>query len=168
MRLAFLLFAVLGLSANAAELTVSSPDDKITLTITDSDTYSHYQVSFQGKQVIRPSRLGFAFEKAKPLYRNLALTEVSRDSEDSTWEQPWGEQRIIRNHYNELTVKLTDRDDKNNALTLQVRVFNDGVGFRYHVKADGPRAIAREMTEFSIVDSHTATAYWIPGQGYER
>ncbi|WP_414827830.1 glycoside hydrolase family 97 protein [Alteromonas sp. H39] len=168
MRLALLLFALLGLSVQAAELSVSSPDDNITFTLSDSDTYSHYQVKYNGKPVIRPSRLGFAFEKAKPLYRDLALTEVSRSSEDSTWEQPWGEQRLIRNHYNELIVKFTDRQDKGNAFRLQVRVFNDGVGFRYHVDATGPRAIAREMTEFSIVDSHTATAYWIPGQGYDR
>lgn len=126
MRLAFILFAVLGLSAHAAELSISSPDGKITLTLTDSDTYSHYDVKYKGQQVIRPSRLGFAFEKAKPLYRDLALTEVSRDSEDTTWEQPWGEQRVIRNHYNELTAKFTDRQDKSNSFTLQVRVFPAG------------------------------------------
>lgn len=117
---------------------------------------------------MRPARLGFAFAEAKSIYRHLTMSEISRSTEDTTWDQPWGEQRLIRNHYNELVVKFTDKNDAQNAFDVQVRVFNDGIGFRYHVETDGPRDITREMTEFSVINSHSSTAFWIPGQGYDR
>jgi len=33
---------------------------------------------------------------------------VSTASADETWEQPWGEQRFVRNHYNQLTLRLAE------------------------------------------------------------
>ena len=172
MRLATALYlsalSLLSFASQATDVSVTSPDGDITFTFTDENDYAQYSVDYNGKQIMRPARLGFAFAKAKSIYRHLEVIEVSRTSEDNTWEQPWGEQRVIRNHYNELVVKFTDKNDADNAFNVQVRVFDDGIGFRYHVSADGQRNITREMTEFSIIDSHTATAYWIPGQGYDR
>ena len=172
MRLATALYlsalSLLSFGSQATDVSVTSPDGDITFTFTDENDYAQYSVDYNGKQIMRPARLGFAFAKAKSIYRHLEVSEVSRTSENNTWEQPWGEQRVIRNHYNELVVKFTDKNDANNAFNVQVRVFDDGIGFRYHVSADGQRDITREMTEFSIIDSHTATAYWIPGQGYDR
>ena len=102
------------------------------------------------------------------MYRDFRLSEVSRHSEDNVWEQPWGEQRLIRDHHNELVVKYMDMNNTNNIFYVRARVFNEGIGFRYEVPADGPRYITRELTEFNFLESHLATAYWIPGQGRER
>ncbi|MCU4677139.1 glycoside hydrolase family 97 protein [Catenovulum sp. 2E275] len=152
----------------AADISVSSPDKNIKFTFTDQNNLAQYQVNYKDNPVISPSKLGFTFEQAKPMYRDFNVKEVNREQVNSNWEQPWGEQRIIDNNYNELTVKFTDINDKNNHFLVTARVFNDGIGFKYHVPSNKPRAITRELTEFTIIDSHKATAYWIPGQGYER
>ncbi len=75
---------------------------------------------------------------------------------DETWEQPWGEQRFVRNNYNELAVK-TD------TFTVRFRVFDDSFGFRYELNGTGELSIQREQTEFNV-DAATQ-AWWIPALG---
>ena len=94
--------ALFSFYAHATDVSVSSPNGAIEFTFTDANDYAQYTVDYHGKEIMRPGKLGFAFANAKSIYRHLAVEEISRSSEDSTWEQPWGEQRLIRNHYNEL------------------------------------------------------------------
>ena len=149
-------------------LSLASPNNEIVLHFTDEDDLARYQLSFNGKEVIGLSKLGFTFAKALPMYRDFRLSEVSRNRVDSSWEQPWGEQRIIRDHHNELVVKYTDINNAQNIFYVRARAFDEGIGFRYEVPADSSRDITRELTEFNFLNSHQATAYWIPGQGRER
>lgn len=168
MRIFLFSLVVLSLNVMSKDLVVTSPDKDIQLTFTDSNQLAQYSLSYKNKLLIKPSKLGFTFAKAAPFYRDFMVTEVSRNTVNDTWEQPWGEQRIIRNHYNELLVKFSHTKDKQRVFMVRARVFDDGIGFRYEVPAEGDRVITRELTEFFLSDSHQATAYWIPGQGRER
>ena len=114
-------------------LSVSSPDKAIVLSFTDNDNVAQYQVSFNDKAVIEPSKLGFLFKTAVPMYRDFTVSEVSRNQVDTSWEQPWGEQRIIHDKHNELVVKYTHKTEPNNMFFVRARAFNDGIGFRYEV-----------------------------------
>jgi hypothetical protein len=106
-------------------------------------------------------------------FGNAPATRVSnerRDAVDQRWEQPWGEQRIIRDSHNALTVTLSGSES---ALTepfdVTVRVFDDGFGFRYEfnqVPAVRDVAITDELTEFKLVDD--LDAWWYPARGRER
>lgn len=121
MRRFFLIaIAIFSSAASANSVSVSSPDGQIRFSFNDDKGYAQYTVHYNNVLVIRPSRLGFGFQHAKPLYRHLALSEVSRNSVNITWEQPWGEQRVIRDHHNELTVRFTDQKVKNNSFTVTV------------------------------------------------
>ncbi|MEW9799478.1 glycoside hydrolase family 97 protein [Alteromonas sp. CYL-A6] len=155
-------------SVLAADFSVSSPDGDIRFTFTDKNALAQYTVDYKGDTLIRPSKLGFTFEQANPLYRDFKAEKVSETSKDETWEQPWGEQRLIRNHYNELAVRFTSLNDASQQFVVRARVFDDGIGFRYEVPNDGEIAITRELTQFYLADSHEATAYWIPGQSQQR
>ncbi|MET1219262.1 MAG: glycoside hydrolase family 97 protein [Glaciecola sp.] len=166
--IALLATFTLAFSAFATTLKVHSPDKQIVFSVTDENTLAQYYVDFAGKRLIQHSKLGFTFEKAKPMYRDFTVTEVSRNAQDLTWEQPWGEQRLIRDHHNELLVRFQSTTDKDVSFDLRIRAFNDGVGFRYEINDDTPRNITRELTEFWFTDSHRATSYWIPGQARER
>lgn len=168
MRYILTLLALLGTTVHAADISVASPDKQIVLTFTDKNELAQYNVTFQGKTLVQDSKLGFTFAKAAPLYRDFKVTEVSRSTQDTTWEQPWGEQRVIRDHHNELAVKFTHLRDAERYFVVRARVFNDGVGFRYEFADQGPKVITRELTEFWFVDSHKADAFWIPGQSRER
>ena len=147
---------------------VSSPDGKIVFSISTNDkSWLVYSVSFADEAVVSDSRLGLRFREHKGFDTGFEIQRTVRQSHDATWEQPWGERRWVRDYYNELLVKLNDATDRR--FNLRVRVFDDGLGFRYEVpeqpgmdKVD----IVDELTEFHLPKD--STAWWIPGRAYNR
>jgi len=147
---------------------VSSPDGKIVFSISTNDkSWLIYSVTFVDEAVVSNSRLGLRFREHKGFDTGFEIQGTVRQSHDATWEQPWGERRWVRDHYNELLVRLNDATDRR--FNLRVRVFDDGIGFRYEVpehpgmdKVD----IVDELTEFHLPKD--STAWWIPGRAYNR
>lgn len=152
----------------AASLAVSSPDGKITFTLSDDNSQPTYQVSFNDKTIIQPSKLGFDFATAASMRDGLSITTHQRNSVDSSWQQPWGEARVIQDKHNELAVTFTKQTDKSPQYTVRVKVFDDGVGFRYEVAQNQALYITRELTEFAFAQSDKSTAWWIPARGWNR
>ncbi len=149
---------------------VTSPSGAITVAIDiNGEGRPSYQVARRGAVVISPSRLGFLFVDAPKLERNLALTAQVQRSSDETWEQPWGEQRRIRNQYNELRFTLTEQTGPRRRFDVMFRVFDDGLGFRYEFP-DQPQLrdvrILNELTEFNLAQA--GTALWTPALGSNR
>ncbi|TMO45006.1 glycoside hydrolase family 97 protein [Pseudoalteromonas ruthenica] len=154
--------------ALAKTVDVSSPDGKITLTLSDEGA-PHYHVSYAGKAVINPSKLGFYFAHAAPLSDDLTISHSERHSADTTWQQPWGEQRLIRDNHNELAVTFSDPEAAEQSYTVRVKVFNDGLGFRYELtgKERPDYRITDELTEFALAGQDNE-ALWIPARGWNR
>jgi len=160
---------------NARQLTVTSPDQAITVTINDEHGKPQYSVSYLGKKVIASSALGFTFKDRPALSENLVISDATRTSRDQTWQQPWGESRLVRDHHNEMAVTFTRAASPIKSIlpgfVLRVRVFNDGLGFRYEVPVEKPDAeiqITDELTEFTIAEGSDSLAWWIPSRGWNR
>ena len=120
-----------------------------------------YRVTRLGKPVIEDSRLGFLFTDAPEMLRNFAFAGQSTRSVDNNWEEPWGEYRTIRNRYNELTVNFDETSALKRRMTVQFRVYDDGIGFRYDIPKQPNLTtanIADELTEFTIAEP--GTAWW--------
>ena len=160
--------ALLG-PATALAMQVSSPDARITFSIDPGDDgVPRYSVLYRGEPVIRESRLGMRFANHHGLDGGLRVTRSERRSADGTWQQPWGERRQVRDRYNELFV-LFQAEAPSRQLGLRVRVYDDGIGFRYEVPGQPGYAdvdIVDELTEFHL--DPEATAWWIPGRGWNR
>ncbi|ALU43807.1 glycoside hydrolase family 97 protein [Pseudoalteromonas rubra] len=165
---ATLLASLFATATQAATYSVSSPDGKLSFQVSDDNTQPSYQITFNNRAVIAPSRLGFDFARAPSLRDGLIISKTQRNSVDERWQQPWGEAREVHNHHNELLVTLANSQSKQAQYTLRIRAFNDGVGFRYEVAQDSARYITRELTEFAIADSDKAQAWWIPARGWNR
>lgn len=158
-------------SARAEQVaTVASPDGRIEVTLDlNGEGRLAYRVSRDGAPVIGDSRLGFIFRNGRQLLRNLQLDGQTRRSVDDTWEQPWGERRFVRNHYNELRATFVEKDGDHRRFDMVFRVFDDGVGFRYEVPrqpALQEAQIVQELTEFAV--ARPATAWWIPALEWNR
>jgi alpha-glucosidase len=174
----YVLLATLLISVQAVAVThsVKSPDEKIEFFITDDAGAPRYWVNYQGAVVIAISPLGLEFKSIDGFVRDLVITQQQKTSVDTTWEQPWGEQRLMRDNHNELAVTFAGVKNTKKNMTVRVRVFNDGVGFRYEVpeqKIFGGgknRAvdIIDEKTQFVIPDPQTTMAWWIPGRQWNR
>ena len=82
---------------------------------------------------------------------------------DETWQPVWGEEKEIRNHYNELAVTLDQKAQERDIL-IRFRLFDDGLGFRYEFplqKNLNYFVIKEEHTQFAMTGDHKA--FWIPG-----
>ena len=128
-----------------------------------------YAVHYRGEEIVRPSQLGLLFESRHGFNDGLVLTgEPERRSSDTTWEQPWGENRFVTDHYNELLV--TARHEVSGAvIDIRLRAFDDGIGFRYEMpEQPGIESlnIVRELTQFAVPPE--ATAWWIPADRTNR
>lgn len=149
---------------------VASPDGSIVVELaTDNDGRPSYAVSRKGQPVLSPSRLGFLLLDAPKFERNIEIVQPRTRAFDETWEQPWGERRFIRNHYNELTVTLKEKATPFRSFDVVFRVFDDGVGFRYRFPKQPcleQVKIGEELTEFSL--ARDATAWWIPAGEWNR
>lgn len=161
-----------------------SPDGMLHLSFSVKDGIPMYALQRDGKDVVLPSHLGFEMrgtvksEKidiqadrisktdALPGYmmdRGFELLDSSRDSLDETWEPVWGEESSIRNHYNELLVRLRQKES-GRRMDVRFRLFDDGLGFRYEFPGGQPLVyfvIKEELTEFAMAGDHLS--WWIPG-----
>lgn len=172
-RLLLLLIATWLVSAPALAAPLAratSPDGTVLLEIEiNGEGRASYSLTRKGQVVIAPSRLGFLLVDAPKIERNLALTAQSTRRFDETWEQPWGEQRLIRNRYNELRITLSETKAPSRSLDVVFRLYEDGVGFRYEIP-DQPQLrdmrILNELTEFNF--AQTGEALWTPAMRSNR
>ena len=144
---------------------ITSPDGNLEMEFALSDTGEPtYILNFKESEVIKKSKLGFEIKKdSLSLKDQFEVTEVQTSSFDQSWEPVWGEERSIRNHYNELLVQLK-QEHTERALNIRFRLFDDGLGFRYEFPEQDQLiyfVLEEELSEFAMTGDHTA--FWIPG-----
>lgn len=137
--------------------TLESPSDTLRLAVgLGKDGAAWYELHERDKVIIRRSQLTLFTSDEQNLLQASEEPRYHTTEHDETWEQPWGEQRLVRNHYHELSLE-TD------TFTIRFRLFDEALGFRYELKGEGELILGREATEFNIdSDSH---AWWIPALG---
>ena len=172
------------MAVNAQKLT--SPDGNFVMNFSLSPEGAPvYELSYKDKPVIKPSTLGLELKKedankkttfewtertdkdqldAKTnLMTGFKIKDTSTSTFDETWSPVWGEEKEIRNNYNELAVTL-DQPSNDRYIVIRFRLFNDGLGFRYEFpqqKNLNYFIIKEEHSQFAMAGDHTA--FWIPG-----
>ncbi len=150
------------LTANAIEQ--KSPNGNIVLNVElNAQGTPVYQLTYQGREVIKTSKLGLELDRQENLMEGFSLTGTETCSFDETWQPVWGETRDIRNHYNELLVKL-EQPKTARLMNIRFRVYDEGIGLRYEFPTQRNLVyfvIKEEHTQFAMTGDHTA--WWIPG-----
>jgi alpha-glucosidase len=130
--------------------------------------HATFEVSRLGKPVLAPSNLGLDFIGESEAHYS-AITRVDRNSSDTTWEQPWGEERTIRDQHTEMTVTLKGNTPSNSRVDVTFRLFDDGIGFRYGytaIPSGREVAVSAERTAFHTLGDYQA--WWYQALGQER
>jgi alpha-glucosidase len=169
-----LIAAVALLLAAAPALTqtanVQSPGNVLAVTLSlNGEGRTLYRVDRQGKPVIADSELGFLFTDQPQLLRNFEISGQRTRDHDERWTTPWGEDRTIRDHYRELVVDLQEKTGSKRRISIEVRAYDDGIGFRYRLPARANGAawnIAEELTQFNLAQD--GKAWWAPAFEYNR
>lgn len=145
-------------SGTAQSHTVHSPGNVHSIEFNLTGGTPTYSVSRFGNVVIKPSALGFTLQEAD-LSRSFTIQSFEESSVNDSWEQVWGEKKIIQNNYNELKVHLAQGGDHQGKLTIIFRAFDDGIAFRYQIPEQTGLTdlhIMDELTEFALSGDHTS------------
>ena len=124
-----LLAAVITLpgAARADEFRVSSPNGKITATVTLDEGQLSYTVHKDGHLLVTPSPLGLKTTNVD-LTQGLSLVSSDTVVIDNPYSLPVGKQSQYRDHCHMLSV-VTERSSLRQ--TVQFRLYDDGFAFRY-------------------------------------
>ncbi|MFK8275402.1 glycoside hydrolase family 97 protein [Capnocytophaga cynodegmi] len=178
-KLSIILALITTMSINAQQ-SLKSPDGNLLLNFSVQGGKPQYSLNYKGKQVIKPSFLGLELKgenkmefgteinrndnnAENSLYDNFKLVSSNTSTFDETWVPVWGEEKQIRNHYNELEVSL-NQEVTDRKLIIRFRLFNDGLGFRYEFPEQKNLiyfVIKEEKTQFAM--SEDLTAFWLAG-----
>ncbi len=137
---------------------VTSPDQSIAIQAGEENGRIFYTVSKNGKTLLDKSFLGFLL-KDGPLGEDVAITDVSHTSFSGSWDQTWGEEIVVDNTYNQMTLQVAEKSGLKRRFDVVFRVFDDGFGFRYEFpKQPGLNefVIMDEYTEFNFTGKHKA------------
>jgi len=161
-----LLTGLTGALLHAQSVTsIGSPNHAIRLTVQNNPAGEvTYQVRYKNKPVIEPSGVGIKLSRPQVTLNRFTITAVDSANVDDTWKPVWGEESQIRNQYNELVVSLQDKGGSGIGMRLHVKVFNDGVGFRYEFPKQAKLdhfVVADELSQFRFAADHRT--FWMPG-----
>lgn len=158
---AFLLMACCVINAQQ----ITSPDQNLELKFgLSSKGEPTYELTYKKKAIIKTSKLGFELKNGTSFLDGFQIDKTEKNTFDETWSPVLGEQKNIRNHYNELLVTLSQEAANGRFIKIRFRLFNDGLGFRYEFpeqKNLNHFVIKEEKTQFALAGDHKA--FWLPG-----
>jgi alpha-glucosidase len=152
----------------AATECVESPGKALKVCVTVDGGQATYEASRNGEVILQRAPLGLVFGGETAAKVSVAHP-AERRSHDETWEQPWGEQRLVRDRHNELRVHLAGDTPNTRTFDVIVRVFDDGLGFRYDfnaIPAGRDVTVTDELTEFRPAGK--LKAWWFESRQKER
>ena len=163
----FLFTALLWLAffSPAKSQQLKSPNGKFVMEFTLlNDGTPSYSLNYKSKAVVKSSKLGLELKNdKKSLLNDFTVINTKTATFDESWKPVWGEVASIRNHYNELSVTLNQKETERQ-IVIRFRLFDDGLGFRYEFPSQKNLTyfvIKEERTQFAMTGDHTA--FWIPG-----
>ncbi|GAP72655.1 alpha-glucosidase [Candidatus Symbiothrix dinenymphae] len=138
---------------NAQPYTVTSPDKSIQVQV-EAGEQLQYSVTFNGRNIVEKSDLGFSFKGENDLQKGLHIVQATPSSHHEIWKPVVKSKHAqIADTYNELTLVAAEKADKRRRLDIVFRVYDDGVAFRYKLYRSeriGNRQLTKELTTFAI------------------
>ncbi len=140
---------------------ILSPDGKMEVNIAlNAEKGLTYQLSYLNQDVVLDSRFGIKVN-GENWEQNIAIKTIDTKAVDTDWTPIYGERSKVKDQYNESVFYLNKEDNKNKQLKIVVKVYNQGMAFRYLVpelENGGPLIkITGESTEYRFPE---ATKAW--------
>jgi alpha-glucosidase len=154
-------------ATSAAAMNVHSPDGTIVLTL-HSNAPLGYSIAVDGKPLLLRSRLGLELANDVNLGARPVVERVARRSVDTHWQDDFGKNRDVRDHFNELILTL---QDSGRTFAVVARAYNDGAAFRLTLPRQPGMdsfTVTRDATEFTFPGDERLWAGWNNAEGAAR
>ena len=114
-----------------SSIRLESPDKHLVFSFSIDNNYPSYSVSYKGKSLIEDSRLSLVFKETGEFGRDLTISEPVYRLIDETYQLIVGKTKTARDFCREVKIPLVEKKAPLRKTILAVRVFNDGLAFRY-------------------------------------
>ena len=101
--LATLVIAAFYLLPLMAQEHISSPNGKIQLSVGLKSGRPYYELKYHDRNIFNTSFLGYKLSDGN-LDSDFKIISCTRTTKDETWQQVWGEEEFVKNHYNEFII----------------------------------------------------------------
>ena len=146
------------------KIQISSPDGNIRYSFRVENKKAIYDLSFKGKSIIENSELGLSFtdggfngniRMGKPVYREA----------DENYELVVGKTKSVHDHYKEVLIPLEQTTTSPKKINLVIRIFNDGLAFRYEYPSQNNWSsfiLTDERSEFRLTGNPVVHTLFLP------
>lgn len=142
----------LTVASHAAEYSIVSLSGELAVVVCD-DNGLNYCVETFVREVVTPSRLGLIFKDGTVFGPSVVITKNEASRNEGQWENRFGQLRFVSYNWRQLSLILEQKGESNRVFGLIVRVFDDGVAFRYDLPEKsglGDFVLIDELTKFVI------------------
>lgn len=143
--------AVLSWNAQAQTTSVTSPDGKLSVSVSFREGKAYYAVDYDGQPMVSESRLG-AKTSLGDFSSNLTLVGTTEKSIDNTYRMRGTKCSQVR--YVARQANFETKNDKGERMTITFNVSNNDIAFRYVFPAS--------KSANAIIVENEATAFRFP------
>ncbi len=129
--------------------TVSSPDKDLVFSFAIKNGHPEYSVSYKNKNLIELSTLGLTFAGDDFFGNDITMGTVTLSDGADDYTLPEGKTSKVNDSYKEAAIPMLETNGKKRLVWLKVRVFNDGVAFRYELPEE------KGLHQFILTDENT-------------
>jgi alpha-glucosidase len=144
-----IIYMMIALPAAAQKkISLTSPDSNILFSFRLMNKTMEYSVAFKKKTIVGYSSLGLQFDDNN-FNANLAITKPAFRDTSEDYELVTGKTRLVHTHYKEVRIPIEETTAPFRQVSLLVRVFDDGLAFRYEISQQ------KNFTSFTLLDENT-------------
>jgi alpha-glucosidase len=144
---------------------ITSPAGDIVYSFGLIDGTAQYNIAYKGKPLIGNSELSLSFKDEPDFEKNLKMSAPVYRQGEETYSLIVGKTSQVDDHYRELTIPLEETISPFRKIMLIVRVFNEGVAFRYEFPLRKDRdsfILTEENTRFRLAGNPVVRALFLP------
>ena len=153
---------LMGLSSQAAEYQVSSPNGKVKVVV-NTDEAVKWSVTYDGKPVLLPSQIDIQLRQGK---KSLGLGQIGKVAVrqiKSSFDSPFYKKATVKDEYGQMLMYTNEK------FTIEVRAYDDGAAYRLISANSKPSTVVNETAEFCFdADYQAFVPYVNDNRGGER
>lgn len=158
----FILLASYAFSASAQKIGLSSPDKQIVFSF---DNTGGYTVKYKNNPVIEQGIFALSFKEGGEFKKQLSTGKPVYKKAMESYTLPTGKKSTVNDAYEEVIIPLEEKKEPFRKVNIQVRVFNDGIAFRYVFPAQQKQTsflLTDELSSFSFAGDPQVLALFLP------
>tara|TARA_R110002049_G_scaffold207188_2_gene377686 strand:- start:8857 stop:10848 length:1992 start_codon:yes stop_codon:yes gene_type:complete len=127
---ALILLIFVNICVAQKQIILKSPDKNLVFKFELKPNSPIYELKYKNQTLLNNSELSLEFDEGN-FGENVKTLKPIYSQVDTTYNLIVGKAKTIRNYYNEVFIPIVEKQGLKRKINLIVRLFNDGLGFRY-------------------------------------